>query len=199
VNLATAAFAEMYDGYLERFRTPVLDAIVRQSVCLGHIDCYNEPIEVLGHTSQHWVRTSCVFLPPAELRILPTLRLSGDRSTWFGGDPDDPFRADAPLSANYRRLIVEWLTGEDIGQGVRWHTRLELDAASLPAFEHKALAILNEHLLSIELRAAGCRNIDVTWLSTLLERGEFVDWDMPWWEQLRQRDRGQVHVPIVAV
>ena len=62
VNVTTSAFQQLYVGYLERFTTAVLDAIEGRPVCLGHIDCYNEPIRVLEYVSQHWVRTSCFFL-----------------------------------------------------------------------------------------------------------------------------------------
>jgi hypothetical protein len=61
-------------------------------------------------------------------------------------------------------------------------------------FEQKARTILNEHLLGIRLRAAGCRLIDVTWLSTVLSRGGSVDWDTPWWVQLAERDRGAISI-----
>ena len=191
VNLATAAFRQLYVDYLERFRPDVLDAIAGRSVCLGHIDCYNEAIQVHGCTSQHWVRSSCVFLPPAELRILGTMVSARDRERWFTGNPNDPFHPEAPLSAGYRRMITDWLTGQDIGQGVTWHSRITLDETNLPQFEQKAMAILNEHLFGLRLRAAGCRTIDVTWLSGLLARHRTpsLDWNTPWWRQLADRDR----------
>jgi hypothetical protein len=61
---------------------------------------------------------------------------------------------------------------------------------TLPAFEHKALSILNEHLLAVRLRAMGCRLIDVTWVATMLARGRAasVQWDTTWRQQLANRD-----------
>lgn len=200
VNLTTAAFRQLYWDYLERFLPQVLAAVAGRAVCLGHIDCYNEPIEVCGCRSQHWLRTACVFLPPTELKILGTLVSTRDREQWFSGDPAAPFRPDAPLSESYRRLITDWLTGHDIGQGVKWHTRISLDEANLPEFERKALAILNEHLFGLRLRAAACRTIDVTWLSGLLARrgAADIDWNTPWWRQLADRDRHALHVDRAA-
>lgn len=196
VNLATSAFRQLYVGYLERFRPSVLEAIVDRPVCLGHVDCYNEPVEVLGCVSQHWVRTSCLFIPPAELKILGKMVSTGDRHHWFSGSPTEPFRRDAPLSDAYQRFIGDWLTGKDIGQGVLWHSASSIGPANLYAFEQKALAILNEHLLSVRLRAAGCRTIDVTWLSGIIHRPRraAVDWSLPWWRQLAERDRDKVIV-----
>jgi hypothetical protein len=198
VNLATAAFRQLYWAYLERFVPRVLAAVAGRSLCLGHIDCYNEAIQVWGCQSQHWLRTSCIFLPPAELRILGTLVSTRDREEWFSGDPSAPFRRDAPLSEAYRRLIIDWLAGNDIGQGVKWHSRVRLDE-SLPEFERKALAILNEHLLGLRLRASGCRTIDVTWLSGVLAgRAGDLDWRTPWWRQLADRDRHALRVDRAA-
>ena len=79
INLTTSAFRQIYADYLERFRPEVLEAMVGRSVCLGHIDCYNEAIEVRGCASQHWVRSSCVFIPPVELKILGTMVSTRDR------------------------------------------------------------------------------------------------------------------------
>jgi hypothetical protein len=196
INLATSAFRELYVDYLERFRPDVLASIAGKSVCLGHIDCYNEPIQIEGCTSQHWLRTSCVFLSPTELRILGTLASAGQRDRWFSGDPASPFRPSAPLSSNYQRLIIDWVTGKDIGQGVTWHSRINHDPEGLGEFEQKTLCILNEHLFGLRLRAGGCRTIDVTWLSGLLARSRpsDVDWNTPWWQQLARRDRDAIRV-----
>src|SRR5262249_28084574 len=81
--------------------------------------------------------------------------------------------------------------GHDIGQGVEWHSSFRLTHETLPAFEQKARAVLNEHLLSIRLRALGCAPADVTWLSTLLRRGRprEIPWTTAWREQLATRDR----------
>ena len=200
INLTTSAFRQLYWDYLERFSPDVLSAIVSRPVSLGHIDCYNHPVEVRGCISQHWMRTACIFLPPTELKILGSFISTRDREEWFSGDPKAPFRADAPLSDTYKRLITDWLVGNDIGQGVTWHTQITLDEASLPEFEGKAMAILNEHLLGLRLRAAGCRTIDVTWLSGQLagRRPDAVDWNTPWWRQLASRDRHALSVSTAA-
>jgi hypothetical protein len=194
VNVATSAFRQLYVGYLERFTPAVLDSLQGRPVCLGHIDCYNEPIRVLDYVSQHWVRTSCFFVPPGEFGILQSVKTAGHRDRWFSGDPARPFREDAPLSLGYQRLLTDWLTGTDIGQGATWHSAMVLDSAGVALFERKALTILNEHLLAIRLRAAGCRVIDVTWLSSRVKSLNELDWDTPWWQQIAERSVDAVHV-----
>ena len=79
INIATSAFRQLHVGYLPRFRPFILEAVARRVVCLGHIDGYNEPIGVLDFASQHWMRTSCFFLPPTELGILGTVQSAGSR------------------------------------------------------------------------------------------------------------------------
>jgi hypothetical protein len=80
---------------------------------------------------------------------------------------------------------------------MRWHSRVAPSAEDLSLFEGKAIAIVNEHLLSIRLRAMGCRLIDVTWLSARLREapGSGVDWEAGWQRQLAERDRDRVLVP----
>jgi hypothetical protein len=196
VNLTTSAFRQLYTDYLERFTPAVLAAAAVRPVCVGHIDCYNEPISVHGCVSQHWMRTSCLFLAPTELQILGSLVSERDPSAFFSGDPSAPFRADAPLSPTYQRLISDWLSGKDIGQGATWHSYLEPNRENLAEFEGKAMSLLNEHLFALRLRAAGCHTIDVTWLSAQLaaRRPSEVDWRTPWWRQLAERDRHAVRV-----
>jgi hypothetical protein len=137
-----------------------------------------------------------MFVPPTELKVLGTMVSAGERDRWFSGDAAEPFLPEAPLSMNYRKLITDWLTGQDIGQGVAWHSRIGLEEANLRHFEQKATAILNEHLFALRLRAAGCRTIDVTWLSGLLAARQTAepDWDTPWWRQLADRDRDALRV-----
>lgn len=200
VHLATAAFDTLYTRYLERIDTRLLRALIGRPCCLGHIDYYNDPVRVLTFRSQHWVRTSFVFLAPAELRALRSLVSFAEPSLLFSGDPRRPFRADAPLSESYRKYIYDWLVGADIGQGVRWHSGAPLDADNLAAFERKTLAILNEHLLSIRLRALGCRLTDVTFLAARLARAprEEVPWHLDWRAQLAARDVDAVAVPAAG-
>jgi hypothetical protein len=189
VHFATSTFNTLYVAYLDRFDASVLEAITGRPVCVGHIDCYNEPIDVLTYRSQHWIRSCFFFLPPTEAKALGRFVSAVDRGSFFSGDPDEPFRADAPMSPNYRGYITEWLTGGDIGQGVEWHSSFALTRDTLRAFEHKAMQILNEQLLGIRLRALGCHLIDVTWLATMLRsrRPMDISWRTSWREQLANR------------
>jgi hypothetical protein len=146
--------------------------------------------------SQHWIRTCFFFLPPAQVRALGSFVSIANRSAYFSGDPSAPFRSDAPISHTYRRYIIDWLTGQDIGQGMSWHSRLALTPESLATFELKALSILNEHMLSIRLRALGCPLFDVTWLSTLVggTSAKQIPWQLTWRQQLANRDRDSITI-----
>src|SRR5262249_29916210 len=197
VHFATSAFKTLYVAYLERFDSDVLGAMAGRAVCVGHLDCYNEPIDVLTFRSQHWVRSCFFFLPPTEVKALGRFASISEGQRFFSGDPGAPFRADAPISPNYREYITKWLAGADIGQGVAWHSSFALTRDTLAAFEHKAISILNEQLLGIRLRALGCRLIDVTWLSTRLrqQRPVEIPWTTGWREQLANRETGAVRLP----
>jgi hypothetical protein len=191
VHFATSAFNMLHVGYLERFDAALLETLAGRPVCLGHIDCYNDAVEILGFRTQHWTRSCFFFLPPAEVRTLGSFVTIRSGDGVFSGRTGTPFRPDAPLSRRYQEYIIDWLTGRDIGQGVKWHSSLAPAAETLTAFEHKALAIMNEQLLGVRLRAMGCRLVDVTWLATELARtgGTLVRWHTGWQEQLAGRDR----------
>jgi hypothetical protein len=196
VHFATSAFNRLYVAYLERFDARLLEALAGRAACVGHIDCYNDPIEVRTYRSQHWIRTCFFMLPPAEVRALGSFVSVPDDRRFFSGDPNEPFRVDAPISLRYREYITQWLTRGDIGQGVEWHSRFALTRETLPGFEQKARTILNEQLLGIRLRALGCPLVDATWLSAMLRRRSAAEiaWTTPWREQLANRDRDAIRL-----
>jgi hypothetical protein len=191
VHFATSAFKTLYVAYLDRFDARLLHGLAGRPTCVGHLDCYNEPIEVLTYRSQHWIRSCFFFLPPEDVKALGSFVSIADAGRFFSGDPEEPFRVDAPISRRYREYITRWLTGYEIGQGVEWHSSFSLTRKTLPSFEQKARAILNEQLLSIRLRALGCHLVDVTWLSMMLRfRSPLeIPWTTAWREQLANRDR----------
>jgi len=197
IHLVTSAFRTLHTRYIERCDERTLELVAGRGVAVGHIDCYDEPVELLGNRSQAWIRSSFVFLPPAELATLGRVVSVTDPGAFFTSDPANPFRLDAPLSERYRRYVLDWLTGPGTGQGTIWHSRFELTAKTLPFFQAKTLAILNEHLLAIRLRRQGCALVDATWLATEARRGRglrlaaFPDWR----EQLAGRDTDAMIVP----
>ena len=196
VHFATSAFNTLYVAYLERFVPSLLASMASRPACVGHIDCYNEPIEIGSHRGQHWIRSCFFFLPPSEVKALGRFVSVADGARYFSGDPEAPFRADAPLNRQYREYITEWLTGRGVGQGVAWHSTFTLTRETVDAFEQKARAIFNEQLLSLRLQALGCRLVDVTWLSAMLCRHtpDEVPWSASWREQLANRDRDAIVV-----
>ena len=196
VHFATEAFLTLYTRYLDRIDEGMLRFVLQRGAAVGHIDYFNEPVLAFGRQSQAWLRSSFLFLPPAELKILGSLVSVKEHAALFTGDPMAPFRSDAPLSENYRCYLIDWLTGEGTGQGVQWHSRFTLSHDTLSLFQDKVVAILNEHLLSIRLRAQGCAMVDATWLATraktLTPAGEPLGPIPSWRRQITERDTDPV-------
>jgi hypothetical protein len=196
VHLATSAFRTLYTRYLDRIDERMLALIRARAAAIGHIDYYPEPVVVQGVQSQAWLRSSFIFLPPVELMLLGSLVSCRDEATLFSDCEAVPFRGDAPVSENYRRYLLDWLTGEGTGQGVQWHSRFSITRETLPCLQQKIIAILNEHLLGIRLRAQGCSMVDATWLATrakALPPAERCLGPIPSWRmQLAGRDRDPV-------
>ncbi len=93
------------------------------------------------------------------------------------------------MSERCRDYIRSWLTGDGTGQGVVWHSRFDLSRETLPLFEAKVLAILNEHMLSVRMREAGYPICDVSWLRSRIDGspGERLDVHTPWEDQIEAR------------
>jgi len=157
VHFVTDKFNKLYTGYLDHFREDHLNVVRNNPVCLGHIDCYDKPVKLAGNTSSCWIRTCFFFMSLDTLARIGSLISFADRRIFFDGNGQ--FTADAPLSGNYRELIYDWLSGKEL-QGVSWHSTI----SDREHFQAKALAILNEHGLSINLRNNGIALIDFCWM-----------------------------------
>jgi hypothetical protein len=189
VHLATSAFRQLYVGHLGRFEEPMLRIVDGQAVAVGHIDHHAAPVTLFGFAAQAWLRSSFILVPPRVLRRLGTLVSVVDREGIFSGDPATPFLDDAPVSQQWRENVLAWLTGDGTGQGTVWHSRFELTKRTLRRFEDKAVAIINEQMLTNRLRAAGCGIIDAIWLATRARQGDATLDAIPAWpDQLMARD-----------
>lgn len=187
VHLVTDAFMVPYNGYLRHLSAAQLELCARRDFCLGHIDAYPAPIEILGAASQCWIRTCFFFLNPRALSVLRPFVSVTEPERFFSGDPAAPFRADAPLSPRYRDYITEWLGGASMG-GMSWHSSFTRSEDNIAYFNRKALAILNEHLLGIRLRQGGVPLIDTAWLEHRMATSPAdVPLGTPWEEQVRVR------------
>ena len=172
VNLATSSFGNLNPFYLDRINEETLQLafttdsfanfgrhIVERYV-VGHIDYYNDLINIFGRPCQAWLKDSFLFLQPAELKKLGSLVSVNDEiaAAVFSGDPAAPFRAEAPLPESFKQHMLQSLAGD-----------APLLTETLPSFRSKILQVLNEHLLTIRLRAQGCAMLDGSWLATRAE------------------------------
>jgi hypothetical protein len=196
VHLVTSAFRTLYTSYINRIDQPLLERVAGRGLVIGHIDYYNTPIVLLGNRTQAWIRSSFFFIPPAEIATLGSFVGIENGAEFFSGNPDQPFRQDAPISDNYRKYIIDWLTGPGTGQGVVWHSRFTINSETLPYFRAKVIAMLNEQMLAIRLQRQGSALVDATWLASLDRSsktrgiGAFPNWRI----QLSERDTDAAQV-----
>ncbi|WP_246682861.1 hypothetical protein [Mesorhizobium sp. B2-8-3] len=189
VHLATSAFAEYTPDHLKLIDQDVVRHLSGLNAVLGHIDFFNEPVSMFGIPSQAWLRSSFILMRPRHLQALGSMVGVTDGAPIFSGNPLSPFREDAPVSRPYRQLLIGWLTGAGTGQGPGWHSRFDLTDETLPLFESKARAILNEQMLTNRLLAIGSAIVDVTWLARKAKAADSISLgDIPDWRaQLRPR------------
>jgi hypothetical protein len=182
VHLVTSAFRTLYVDYLERFSVRIVEVVAERPVAAGHVDYYPYPVRLGTFVSRHWLRSSFCLINTSELLRLRTLVSLDDPAGLFSETGDWPFAEPAPLSHGYQKLIHQWLTTDrGTGQGTTWHSRFDLTDATRSYFQEKTVAILNEHLLSIRMRAQGTRVLDFTYLAGLLESGQTVPVHFPPW------------------
>lgn len=194
IHFVTSAF---YFGYIDfhRFVTPAILEMYRgRAVALGHIEVYNEPVAFRCFRFQAWLRSSYMFVPASEILILGDLGVVKEGNGIFSGNPAEPFLMGGDVSPAYARNLTSWLTGKGTGQGVEWHSRFNLDVVSLPFFEAKAKAILNEMSLSNRLKAQGCSLMDMTWLHRKMVSGQVPKAVPHWHTQLVERGTGHENI-----
>jgi len=165
VHFVTSAFDQLFNGYLEYFDLNHLYPVLHRSLCLGHIDSYDQPIKLLGFSSQCWIRTGFFFISPHTLYSLNDVVAIKDKTIFFNDLGN--FLNNGNIDEVYIQYLKQWLYGEQL-QGVVWHGRIKTDND----FAEKALSILNEHMLSIRLRTIGVHLVDYYWLKNNLENVE---------------------------
>ncbi len=163
VHFVTSAFNTLYTAYLGHFFPQMLAYVTSHNVCLGHIDSYDRPIELAGHSSSSWIRTCFFFLPAGLAHKIENWTAFADTRDVFSSPRAISFRHDAPLSREYQQRITVWLEGKEVG-GHTWHSPVRSGQNEAARFQQKALAILNEHNFSIMLRKLHVPLVDFCWL-----------------------------------
>jgi hypothetical protein len=157
--LATDALLAYGEDYLDLLDREVADRRLLASACLGWMDSFCEPCRILDHEYDTWMRTSLLFMPAAAVAGVRPLASPLDDSEIFGESSRQPFRTDAPLSPELRRLLLNWLTiaPDDLSRdkGAGWHSRFVLSEDTFGFFRSKVKSILREHLLSARVRRLG--------------------------------------------
>jgi hypothetical protein len=122
--------------------------------CIDHSDCQHL---LLGHDVSTFVRSNFFAMPHA---------LAGDLA-WTFAEPDLlsrilPERLSEPvisrteeLNENFRSFLENWIT-------VRWHRSAKPTPTNWPFLRQKAVACLNERMLTAMVRQKGYPTFDAT-------------------------------------
>ena len=168
VHLVTETFNTDYRHYLGLWTPKILALTVEKNICLGHIDGYPREVTLFGMRSRTWIRSCYLFLPRRAVQALGTL-VTTDGANFFGADPQSPFSPQAPIDRQYQQYLQQWLSGGGEADGMAVHrSPFRLLPETFARFKGKALAIVNEHGLSVRLRKLGFPTIDVEWLYDML-------------------------------
>jgi len=188
--LCTDAFRNYHGGYLGDLNDEVLQFCARKSAVVGRVEFWPRRFAVLGHEAQCWICSGFMLFGTQVLKRLDNLVSVTDANLFVSGDPANPFRKDAALSDSYRGYILGWLTGKGMSTGANYRFAFDLTAQTMDTFRRKVLSIVNEHLLTIRLQAAGVPCLDVNWLAAELRApAAGVDLMATLEQQVRKRGR----------
>ncbi|WP_168225001.1 glycosyltransferase [Azoarcus sp. DD4] len=196
VHLVTSAFQNEYNGFYPLICREMLDYVqATPQVMLAHVDAYPERVRLYGRSFQTWGCSKFLFARPADILALGSLVGPFDEPDFFPAGRTEPFNADAPLSENYARFLLDWLTGSGLPHG-QWHSVFRYADENVQKFRAKALSILDEHNLSLRIRESGVRIVDYTWWHANRHRiGDLVPPDEL--IQVQERNRYLFGSPIV--
>ena len=173
--LATDALLAYGEDYLDLLDREVAGRGLLATSCLGWMDSFGEPCRILDHDYEVWMRTSLLFMPGTLVERMRPLAWPLDDAEIFGASWREPFRPDAPVSPNLRRLLLGWLTTNPEADGAElataWHSRFELDDDTFGFFKRKVKSILREHLLSARVRRLGVPCFDFRAVRKALDAG----------------------------
>jgi glycosyltransferase involved in cell wall biosynthesis len=182
VHLVTSAFQNEYSGFYDLLCPEMLDYVcIVPHVVLAHIDAYPERVRLFGRGFQTWGCSKFLFMRPVDLKMLGGVAAPFSSEEIFSFDGKNPFCNNAPLSENYIGFLQDWITGDGLPHG-KWHSVFNYQKDTVSRFNAKALAILDEHSLSMRIRESGARIVDFTyWYAN-----QNKIWDMPLPDELSQ-------------
>jgi glycosyltransferase involved in cell wall biosynthesis len=163
IHLVTSAFRNEYNGFYPLVRREMFEyAAEHPDVVMAHVDAYPDTVRMFGRTFQTWACSKFLLASPGTIRGLESFTGPFGARDFFADRPDGLFIENGPLSENYRKYLVDWLTGDGLPHG-KWHSVFELTPENVERFHAKALSILDEHSFSMRLREIGAKIIDFTW------------------------------------
>jgi hypothetical protein len=189
VHVVTETFNTDYRHYLGLMTPRILSLVVEKNISLGHIDAYPRDVSLFGIRSRTWIRSCYLLVATRAIQALGSFVTADGTDRFFSDDPKSPFHPQSPIDLQYQQYLLRWLTGGEgtaVEIGVH-RTPMGLNAANFERFKAKALAIVNEHGLSIRLRRLGFPSVDVEWLYDMLLQAEAerIAWNTPIDEMLQ--------------
>lgn len=127
-----------------------------QKWAAGYIDDFPTPTSILGLHFSTWIRSNFVVFNWECIQFITPLLFPFSDDTLFSEHLADGFwKADAPLSDNWKAYIACWLFGEESSKfpeyRLNWLHCQPLSHANHAIFRRKAVCILSEHYLTARL------------------------------------------------
>lgn len=148
---------EFYRGLFNRFTLRGLN-----NAALGIVDHMNSRCEIDGHACDWWLRSNIFAMDRALAEKLRWVYHDASSvhtimsETWDGSI----FLEQSPMSEDLRSFLARWVTKD-------WHRASDVDGRNWARVRSKLTAIINERLLSADLRERGADVLVADRLSVL--------------------------------
>jgi hypothetical protein len=143
----------------------LLHVLVRHGMVAGWVDTFarvypdpvntlTAPYRIFGDVTRQWL-CSCFMLIPLDVfaTVFPLTRLTDSSSLYNEDFSQGIFQRDCGLSEGYQDFLITHQSRVWMRNGKRGY---QINRETFDKFRAKTRSIINEHLLGIRLRKAGC-------------------------------------------
>lgn len=136
---------------------------------VGIMDDFPKSVQILNHSGQCWIRSNFYFTRGKHIGCLTPFSIGPENSEKILNPVQQSsealFRAQAPISCNYRAYMERWLLGKIDPQypeyTMSWLKAEPLTEKNFHELKRKMRAILSEHTMSFRAIERGLRLVNV--------------------------------------
>lgn len=155
------------DDFLNNLTPELVAAAILKNEIVGYVDDFPKTASLLGKLYQQWIRSNFILAPMAAFSMIQDLRFPIRDDRVFSNEANEFWANGDVVSKNFKAYISSWLFGESNEHfpeyKLKWHNAKSFNEINKPFFRRKAISIMSEHYLGIQLFDSGLtvRNLNL--------------------------------------